>query len=431
MVKRYMMNLMLDNFDLLIKDFKINEDGFWCYNKDFKNIALPSKGFKIHISATIINALEIFKIVNDILSKYDVIYKVISSIKKLSELNSGLYGYSQIGKFITIYVNNISIINILLEELYIKTLGFQSVSIPSDFRYKNSYIVFYRYGDIIQSSKKHTTDKRIREIPKNIKVPIPDYYIKRFQKMPDEYIIIACLRSRGKSRVFQGINKNTKTPIIIKEGLMLGEVDLFGYDGVNSIINEKEMMINVSKIENFPKLIDYFYLNTSFCIVTEFIPGKSILQLILDKEYEILRKNRKNILISILNILEKLNNENIIIGDFSFDNIILFHNNIKLIDLEFYYFKNEKKYSNPETYGFFYSNYKEEMSNLYSVLSMWYFLMNPKEYRNDFLSKNKKIIENNINKYAKLDANILDIFNNQNYKNSFELTKKIILKGLK
>ena len=91
------------NFDELIADYSVDDNSIWAYPPHDYAYTLPEKGFKIHISATTINACYIFNHVRNILDEERISYKVISSDKNLALLNSGDFGYSQIGKFITVY----------------------------------------------------------------------------------------------------------------------------------------------------------------------------------------------------------------------------------------------------------------------------------------------------------------------------------------
>src|SRR6202040_1292586 len=64
----------------------------------------PTQGWKLHISATILNAVAVLKVCAPYLRSQDILFKACTTIDTLSKLNSGmLFGFSQIGKFITVY----------------------------------------------------------------------------------------------------------------------------------------------------------------------------------------------------------------------------------------------------------------------------------------------------------------------------------------
>lgn len=401
------------NFDELIADYSVDDNSIWAYPPHDYAYTLPEKGFKIHISATTINACYIFNHVRNNLDEERISYKVISSDKNLALLNSGDFGYSQIGKFITVYPPNEQRFSELLEKLYLATLGFQSIDIPSDFRYKNSSVVFYRYGEIM-ASEKASNDMRIREIPEDIIVPVNDFYVKRYHQMPDRYVPLACLRTRGKSRVFQGISTSDKVPIIIKEGLMLGEVSSSGYDGANSIMQEQSILAALHDISAFPSLIDYFYIDKSFVVIEELKKGKTLKNIFVDKDFSFIKLHKYQILSQLLELLVILHSKRILIGDLSPDNIILGDNvSLSLIDLEYYTFYSQKN-GFPGTPGFWCKKYVGQKAILYAFFSIWYYLSFPQEYL-AISSSHVNMYDCSIEKYKSICNEVVDIIDLDSY----------------
>ncbi|VTB10527.1 protein kinase [Streptococcus pneumoniae] len=98
-----------DAYHNLLLEYKISDnfsdnfsDEHWLYNLP-SNIT-QSKGFKIHLSASILNANLVAKKFFDFIFSREkkINFKILVSIKELSLQNTGLNGYSQVGKFITI-----------------------------------------------------------------------------------------------------------------------------------------------------------------------------------------------------------------------------------------------------------------------------------------------------------------------------------------
>ncbi|WP_156889996.1 class III lanthionine synthetase LanKC N-terminal domain-containing protein [Planococcus lenghuensis] len=121
-------------------------DTLWIVSNNFTPNTLPSEGFKLHISATIKNVLDILKSIKTYLDSNLINYKIIKSIDHLMMLNRGLYGYTQIGKAITIYpIDKEDSIKIAftIDNL---TKNFHSPKIPTDNRLHTNSIVHYRYG---------------------------------------------------------------------------------------------------------------------------------------------------------------------------------------------------------------------------------------------------------------------------------------------
>ena len=62
---------------------------------------MPKQGFKLHVSATIVNAVSVAKQVVPYLLEKRVNFKIIKNLYVLADMNRGTHGFSQIGKFIT------------------------------------------------------------------------------------------------------------------------------------------------------------------------------------------------------------------------------------------------------------------------------------------------------------------------------------------
>lgn len=413
------------NFEKFIKGFQISNDGIWAYPSKAEQYSLDAYGFKIHISASIYNAYYILSCTKKILEENHLMYKVISSVENLNKLNSGELGYSQIGKFVTVYPPDDEILKETLELLYKATLGFYSIDIPSDFRYKNSHVVFYRYGELKKVNQENV-DQRIREIPEQICVPIADYYLPRYKVFPNCYTLLFCMRARGKTRVFQGLSIKTKKLVIVKEGIMLGEIDKNGNDGVTGVLNEKEILFALKESRFFPELYDFFYVGNSFFIVEEYRKGHTISQLLEDGKNEIVDKYKIKIIEQIIDVLMELYEKNIIIGDLSFDNILLDEGKISLIDVEYYSFKTNYIDFQRGTWGFWCKEFSGEKLVLYMFISLWYHLYHLREYMENKKKEFKFKCE--IEKYIAFNNNFSCVLEIDNYKEALEFLFRIFKK---
>ena len=107
----------------------------------------PEQGWKLHLSATILDAIELLKKVGPELSNRGLLYKAPSSLREVDRLNSGIYyGYSQVGKVLTVYPRNTAEAVVLAKLLNRLTYGIKAPTVPFDRRYRARGTVFYRYG---------------------------------------------------------------------------------------------------------------------------------------------------------------------------------------------------------------------------------------------------------------------------------------------
>lgn len=434
-------------FDILsetitqMKENNFYEEGIWCYYLPTFNYDLPDYGFKIHISATLENVVDIAETIFPILIDKNVRFKFIKSISHLGFLNMGNYGYSQIGKMCTIYPQNTSDLLYWLDVCYKKTKKFASISIPSDFSYMCSGVVYYRYGELRSEKIDNdieVIDFRKKIMPDQIDVPIEDYYIPRLEHIVEKYIPLKCLRVRGKSSVYLAIDVERKSMCVIKKGNFLGEINLNGEDGMDKVYNEYIVLKALEKLNIFPAVYDVFYKDKSLFIVEEFIEGETLTDIFLSDKIQALNINRA-LLLKVLMYLKNVHLEGYIINDLSPDNIMINKNeSVRFIDGE--YSVNEGKYTAimnlVGTPGFSKSKYSLRDKDLYSFLCICYFFFNRNHYKKlreetkeDFIKKvdeNPRFLEN-------ISIDISDIlgmqeedFFEKTYETKIKILEKII-----
>ena len=111
-------------------------------------LPLPRReqGWKLHVSATILSATEVLRRVVPVLTDQRAAFKVAASFGCLADLNSGAGGYSQVGKFITVYPDSDESAVAIAKELEKATRGLAGPRVPTDQQLNDSSIVSYRYG---------------------------------------------------------------------------------------------------------------------------------------------------------------------------------------------------------------------------------------------------------------------------------------------
>jgi serine/threonine protein kinase len=108
--------------------------------------AIPDSGWKIHVSAGLSSALSVLQKALPILLNEQLSFKVAASLDFLRALNWGEYGYSQIGKFVTVYPADDVQAVYLAAKLDEITSGLRGPVIPSDRPFRQKSLVHYRYG---------------------------------------------------------------------------------------------------------------------------------------------------------------------------------------------------------------------------------------------------------------------------------------------
>lgn len=405
----------------------INPNKHWSYCSYFDSKKIKNHGFKIHLSGSINNANAVLSLSLPYLIENKLNFKVVSSLQKLELQNRGIYGQSQIGKLVTIYPENDTVVSKILFDLHLITKCYDSPTIPSDFQYRNSGVVYYRYGLLIDNKSNNIKlsdgsifkDTREKVIPHEFQNLISDYKIPRYNAIPKEYIIIEILKVRGKGSIYKILDLNDKKIKVMKEGKALGEIEVSGIDGADRLIWEAYVLNRLDHIQQLPSIHHCFYIHKNFYIVEDFIEGKTLGEYCLQSNFDYY--NIDLLMIKILKSVELVHKSGFIINDLSMSNILVDDfQNIYLIDLEFASTQNKEcpPFINIGTPGFFNEQRiaAQKKDDIYSLICIYYYLLLPNEY--------SKLIQSNPNSTSDL------FYLDKNFGKLNNKDKQIIHKGL-
>ena len=288
----------------------VRPKSIWRYG----NTALKDEivqGWKLHISATILNANDVLKAVAPVLNELQVPFKAPVSMNELMKINAGIYyGYSQVGKFITVYPHEQSKVVELANNLYQRTLPFSSPHVPFDGGFMPNGSVYYRYGAFrnsfavdsegVQTPTIRTASGEIipddRTITCSAQYGIPNPFRLHpnaaggTSPLDSKYRIFEALSQRGKGGVYKAYEFGIDPPrlCIVKEGRKDGEVQWDGRDGAWRVKRERLVLSELRcRGLNVPSVIDTFELDGNFYLVTEFINGETLKELLRNKERSI------------------------------------------------------------------------------------------------------------------------------------------------
>ena len=268
-----------------------------------------SQGWKIHVSATILSACDIFRSVAPYLKKRDTLFKATKSLAELQKLNAGVfYGFSQVGKFITIYPASTENALVIADELHALTANQPAPIVPWDNSLHEKSCVYYRFGgfsklDVIFRKRKvpaisRSDGKLIRDLRKP-GAAVPGWLTDPFQRMrrratgetltplETSYTNYEALVQRGKGGVYTALDHSfvPPKPCVIKEGRRFGETDWFGRDGFARIKREAHFLkLSSPLIAAVPRIITSFQANGCFYLVLERIAGRSLQNVIGSRE---------------------------------------------------------------------------------------------------------------------------------------------------
>lgn len=273
------------------------QKGSWWY---FGGHQRPlDQGFKLHVSATLNNACAVFIACLPVLKRSGVHFKTVHNLGVLTQLNTGLlHGYSQIGKFITVYPESPEEAVALAGQLDEATRQFEVPAVPYDLKYRLGSAVHYRYGAFEEKEMIDDQGQKVLAIvdPDGHLVPdsrgpngaIPHWVKNPFPLLPKqnqvppfgtELLVYEVLSQRGKGGVYRAIELRNDVPreCILKEGRYLGEQDWNGSDGRASILKEAKVLKQLEQTGvDCPKLYWTFEAERNSYLVMEKLEGECL-----------------------------------------------------------------------------------------------------------------------------------------------------------
>ncbi|HXM33271.1 MAG TPA: phosphotransferase [Chthoniobacterales bacterium] len=213
-------------------------------------------------------------------------------------MNSGLSGFSQTGKFITIYARSDREALDLARQLHATTDQLRGPGIPFDARYRPNSLVYYRYGSfrptaanangtISDPAGKSHPDQRApgRAIPRWLDDPFQRASAKAnggraAGPLAPDYFPFKVISQRGKGGVYEAIDFSVSPAriVIIKEGRPHGETAWDGLDGFARVKHEARVLrvLRAAGIP-VPEIFREFNRDTNRYLVLEKIEGRPLL----------------------------------------------------------------------------------------------------------------------------------------------------------
>ena len=261
----------------------------------------PEQGWKLHVSATILTAGRVLEAVAPLLAARGVLYKAPASLAELDKLNSGIfYGYSQVGKFLTVYPRTDEEAVLLAAALDRATRGIEAPSVPFDAKYRAGGCVHYRYGAFKTLDFEDAAAGRVFAIrdPEGNLVPDvrdsaahPPWVADPFQAgrgrraatrkpthLQTTVKAFRALTQRGKGGVYQALDLGVTPPrlCVLKEGRRNGEVSWDGRDGYWRVRHERRVLAALARAGvSVPRVYGSFRAEKNYYLSVEFIEGES------------------------------------------------------------------------------------------------------------------------------------------------------------
>lgn len=279
----------------LPSDWVLHRNDLWmhCNPPEYK---YPDQGWKIHLSATPAHAPAILATAASILVKMGVPFKFVADKMLLSLSLGKRWSRGAAGKFIAIYPSGPEQCAELLEALHQATIGFNGPYILSDRRYKDSKVVYYRYGGLkgtrrigADGSKSLVILDQDGNYMQDERTPffqLPAGIVDPFQKEEDlkddgedgtlkkgRYKIESVLAFSNSGGVYLATDRISGNRVVIKEARPFTNVSTRGLDAVQLLKKEHRVLTCIDGLDIAPQTVDFFFDWEHAYLVEEYLEG--------------------------------------------------------------------------------------------------------------------------------------------------------------
>jgi hypothetical protein len=352
--------------DLIPEDWTLERSEIWLKAQPAAPLA-AEQGFKIHLSATPGSAEEILRRVVPELAGAGITFKLAADPEMVWLVNSKNYDRGGSGKFLVAYPPTLEQFTSLIERLYTLTRGLEGPYILSDRRYKDSKVVYYRYGAFRPLLAMTVDGRRTLCLRDPAGELVPDERVPYFQlpawvsdpfppgeeaDEPDDgilkgrYRIESAIAFSNAGGVYQGTDLETGERIVVKEARPWTRS--WEADAMNLREREFRALRRLEGLPWVPKVIDFFQEWEHLFLVEQFVAGVPLFQyraaehLMLTIDANRARRVRSfckwfhQLAHNLMRMLDDVHRRGIVIGDLSPNNLLFDPQSqtLTLIDLE-------------------------------------------------------------------------------------------------
>jgi hypothetical protein len=294
---------------------------------------IVGQGWKLYVPATFLNARKLVELVCPLASHAGLHFKYIKTTALLRKLNAGIFGYTQVGKGVVIYLPepDKGFLNALKDSLV--PYRDQCPAVPCAMSFGDDLPLYYRYGAYVKR-RLQVGGYEIEDDRTNAKSAVPagiEDLLRNYtspQKVPPEvqsfllrYPAHEAIQQQGKGGIFIGLNLASETfqEVILKVGYHRGLVQLDGSDGCTLLRRELAFyreLANRGIAAEAPQLIDALDTPRKVILVLEYIPGSNLLLRRLQNQLTVMHLER------CWSILARLHATGLYLGDAKLANFL-------------------------------------------------------------------------------------------------------------
>jgi serine/threonine protein kinase len=348
----------------LDETWAITRGGFWTNIRPKAAPRLP-QGWKIHVSSTVEQASETLGRIAPLLVQRHVGFKFCSDLAMVQLSLNKNWPRTGGGKFITIYPVDLEDFKRLIEDCYQVTDGMAGPYILSDRPYRDSRVVFYRYGEhwgdggvnaygvrvptLVSSTGERLSDERLPYFTLPPGVTDPFTPIVPLEPPGEDgvllngrYRVTMAIKFSNMGGIYQAQDTFTGQDVIIREARpMLAHMD---YDAQRLLRKEARILQTLRGTGLLPEFIELFGQWEHLFLVQEKLEAENLWAHAMDFALDdgasaaSLFKNLRKTAHEIVRGLRTIHEARIVLRDMTRSNVLFTDKGeVKFIDLEFAY----------------------------------------------------------------------------------------------
>ncbi|WP_242111553.1 class III lanthionine synthetase LanKC [Luteimonas aquatica] len=286
---------------VLPEDWKVQPRGFWthCYAPDAEFIA---HGWKIHVSSRTENAIETLRLVAAEAAALSVNFKFCSDRRMLRLSLNKNASRSQAGKFIALFPRSQAEFEQLIERVHAVTRHLDGPYVLTDRPYRDSEVVYYRYGEHRGEPRLNQYGQRVRGYrlddgswhadtrEPRFRLPpgVQDPFSAEQEVLPPgddgvllkgRYRIRQALKFNANGGVYRGVDETTGAQVVIREERgALGALEQTSteHGGGYSLHKEARILQRLAGTGCAPGFVDLFQEWRHWFLVQEYVGAQTL-----------------------------------------------------------------------------------------------------------------------------------------------------------
>ena len=275
----------------------------WVYYAPDTTEHLPAQGWKIHVSTRHEDAVRALDLVWDYCVGRRIAFKHLRGAPALLSQNSKTADRASSGKFITVYPQDETELELALKELDELLDGIEGPYILSDLRYGEGPL-YVRYGGFTERRCLDERGERVLALENGEGELVPDvrgvaFGIPPWTRLPAflephlearnavtvsglPYEIENVVQFSNGGGVYFGHDRDGRR-VILKESRPHAGLDAMSRDAVTRSRHERDILRRLAGLDVVPELLDHFVLGGHEFLVTEFIDGEPLQRMLVSR----------------------------------------------------------------------------------------------------------------------------------------------------